>query len=227
MIRGCRPNQTPPEQVNGYLLADPRQPWAGSGPGNLTLRAPFEDIAAALHAEFGTSLNIWLGLKPYPPSRIADPHAVPVPQPTITVTGLEMTMTLADVQVTSGETLNGSITFHNRGRTRITGMTGATLTAGLRSQGNDHMASQYAGTLWNLGMIIDLGSGDSRTLPLLVGTASCLPDTSYVVPSGRYEVVATIPFHPHRPSDQGEPGPGGQLVVTGNRITVHERFSPA
>ncbi len=213
--------------IRERLLADPRQPWAGSGPGNLMLRAPFEDIAAAMNVEYGTSLSITLGLKPYPRSRIVDPQEVPVPQPTMTVTGLELTLALAGEQVTAGETLNGSVTFHNRGRTRITGMTGATLAAGLRSQGDAYMASQFVGMLWTLGMTVELASGDSQTLPLLVGTASCLPDTSYIAPPGRYEVIATIPFHPYRPSDVGEPRPGGQLVITGNWITVGDRSSPA
>ncbi len=78
------------------------------------------------------------------------------------------------------------------------------------------MAGEFAGAVTAVGRRIQLDPGASTALPLAIGTASCLPDASYVVLPGRYEVIAAIPFgQPDLP-----PSPRPVLVARGAWVTV-------
>ncbi|MDA8265767.1 MAG: hypothetical protein M0T79_10575 [Actinomycetota bacterium] len=88
------------------------------------------------------------------------------------------------------------------------------------------MAGAFVGAVAAVGRTVSLEPGASQELGLIIGTASCLPDTSYVVPPGRYEVVAPVWFN------QGGTPPTVRphLVARGARITVEaprSRLHPA
>jgi hypothetical protein len=182
------------------LQNDPQRPLRGGGPGHVELRAPFAPLAADMNREYGSSLEITVGHKPFPPERIGDWQPVPLPTPTVAVPGLELTVTVDAPRVAQGEDLGGQVVFSNRGSQRVSGMTGV-LTGGVRAEDEDRMAGNFAGAIVAVGQHIEVGPGASIEMPITIGTASCLPDLSYVVPAGRYEVIAAAPFHqPDRPS---------------------------
>ena len=54
----------------------PRHPEQGGGPGFINLKAPFADLAAELHGEYGDALKITVGDRPFPPERTASRKAV-------------------------------------------------------------------------------------------------------------------------------------------------------
>ena len=172
--------------IYGRLGADPRRPLLWGGPGRIQLRAPFAALAAELHRDYGLALEIALGHKRFPPERVGDRRPVPLPSPTVAVPGLELTVTVDSTHVVQGEDFGGQVVFANRGSERVVGMTGV-LTGGVRAQGDDFMAGDFVGAVHSVGIGITLDPGASTELPLIVGTASCLPDASYVVPPGRYE----------------------------------------
>jgi hypothetical protein len=201
--------------IRQRLGADPRHPLSGSAPGHIKLRAPFAELAAELHRHYGSSLEITVGHKPFPPEQIGDLQPVPLPTPTVTVAGLELTITLNAARVAQGEDLRGRVIFSNRGTQAVHGSTGV-LTGGVRAENDNRMAGNFAGSIVLVGQRIQLDPGASMELPLVVGTASCLPDDSYVVPPGRYEVIADIPFH--RPDLPPTPRP--VLVARGAWVTV-------
>ncbi|MHB1930420.1 MAG: hypothetical protein ACYDEN_08415 [Acidimicrobiales bacterium] len=201
--------------IRRRLAGDPRHPEQGGGPGHIQLRAPFAELAAGLHREYGDALEIVVGHKPFPPEKIDDRRPAPIPAPTVTVPGLELTVTVDEPTVTAGEELTGRVTFAHRGSHRVEGMTGI-LTGGVRRDGDDFMAGNFAGAVVAIGYTVRLEPGQSKELELIVGTASCLPDTSYVVPPGRYEVIATVPFRQAATPPQTHP----RLVARGTWITV-------
>jgi hypothetical protein len=182
------------------LADDPRHPEQGGGPGFIKLKAQFSDLAAELHEQYGDALKITVGQRPFPPERIANRQPVPIPVPTVTVPDLELTIAFDEPRVVAGENLRGRVTFANKGSQRVEGMTGV-LTGGIRGEGDDFMAGNFAGAVVAVGQIVRLEPGESRELGLIVGTASCLPDTSYVVPPGRYEVIAVIAGIPFNQAD--------------------------
>ncbi|MGI8754049.1 MAG: hypothetical protein ACR2MN_17380 [Acidimicrobiales bacterium] len=202
-------------EIYQRLRNDPRRPLSMSAPGRVHLRAPFVALAAELHRKYGSSLEINVGHKPYPPERIGDRQPVPVPTPAVTVPGLELTVTVDEALVAPGEDFGGRVVFSNRGSQQVLGMTGV-LTGGVRAEGDEVMAGNLAGAVAAIGQHIRLDPGASMEMSLTVGTASCLPDASYVVPPGRYEVVAAIPFN--RPGTS--PTLRSVLVARGTWVTV-------
>ncbi|MDQ6785020.1 MAG: hypothetical protein M3063_16605 [Actinomycetota bacterium] len=201
--------------IYGRLGTDPRGPLLGGGPGHIRLRAPFAALAAELHRDYGPALEITLGHKPFPPEPGGDRRPVPLPSPTVAVPGLELTVTADSTHVVQGEDFRGQVVFANCGPERVTGMTGV-LNGGVRAEGDDFMAGDFAGAVHRVGKSISLDPGASTELPLIVGTASCLPDASYVVPPGCYEVFAAIPFHQR----DSPPTPPPVLVARGAWMTV-------
>lgn len=204
------------QAVRRRLADDPRDPELGGGPGFIQLRAPFGDLAAELHEKYGDALQVTVGHKPFPPEKIVDRRAVPIPTPTVTVPGLELTITVDTPTVAAGEDAHGRVLFANRGQRRVEGMTGL-LTAGVRRESDEYMAGNFAGAVAFIGHPVRLAPGETKELGLIIGTASCLPDTSYVVPPGHYEVIATIPFNQ---AESQEASAHPFLVASGAWITV-------
>jgi hypothetical protein len=91
-------------EIYRRLQNDPRRPLRRGGTGHVRLRAPFASLAAELHREYGSSLEITVGHKPFPPERIRDRHVVPLPTPTVAVPGLELTITVDAPRLAQGET---------------------------------------------------------------------------------------------------------------------------
>jgi hypothetical protein len=202
-------------EIYAQLREDPRRPLNGGSPGHVQLRAPFAALAAELHREYGPSLKITVGHKPFPPERIGDLQSVPLPTSTVTVPGLELTVSVDVARVAPGDDFEGSVLFSNRGAQRVAGMTGL-LTGGVRADGEDRMTGDFDGAIALVGYPVDLEPGASMELPVKVGTASVLPDASYVVPTGRYEVISAVPFHQlDRPQ-----APRPVLVARGAWVTV-------
>lgn len=97
-------------------------------------------------------------------------------------------------------------------------MTGV-LTGGVRRDGDEFMAGGFAGAVVAIGYGVRLDPGETKDLGVIIGTASCLPDASYVVPPGRYEVIAAIPFNQADIQPTARP----RLVARGAWITVEAR----
>jgi len=202
--------------IRRRLDEDPRRPQSGvSGPGRIQLRAPFAELAAELHDQYGDALEITVGKKPFPPEKIGRREPVPVPVPTVVVPGLRLTVVLDEPTVAAGEDVHGRVVFVNEGTDLVEGMTGV-LTGGVCRHGDNFMAGAFTGAVVAIGYTVRLEPGRRKELGLIVGTSSCLPDTSYVVSPGPYEVIATVPF---RQADKA-PGDHPRLVARGARITV-------
>lgn len=202
--------------IRRRLAEDPRRPQIGvSGPGRIQLRAPFATLAGELHDLYGDALEITVGNKRFPPGKIERRPPVPVPEPTVAVPGLELSVVVDERTVAAGEDVHGRVVFINEGSDLVEGMTGV-LTGGVRREGDDFMAGSFTGPVRLVGYTVRLEPGQRTELGLVVGTASCLPDTSYVVPPGLYEVIAAVPF---RQADT-PPGNHPRLVARGARITV-------
>lgn len=203
------------QAIRRRLANDPRRPEQGGGPGFIRLRAPLAELAAELHEEYGDALEITVGRKPFPPEKIGRREPVPVPVPTVVVPGLRLTVVLDEPTVAAGEDVHGRVVFVNEGTDLVEGMTGV-LTGGVCRHGDDFMAGAFTGAVVAIGYTVRLEPGQRKELGLIVGTASCLPDTSYVVSPGPYEAIATVPF---RQADTA-PGDHPRLVARGARITV-------
>jgi hypothetical protein len=170
------------------------------------------------YAEYGDVLKITVGSKPYPPTKISPADFVPLASSTIDLPGLQITFDPDSDTVAAGEDLHGSARLTNLGADRIAFFTGGVLTAGVRRHGDDHLAGGFTGALAAGSIKVDLASGESRDLHLIVRTTSCLPDCSYAVPPGSYEILARLSLH--LPGLDGGAGGHRLLVRRGPSITV-------
>jgi hypothetical protein len=129
---------------------------------------------------------------------------------------LEVTIHTDAAGVEPGEDLTGRLVFHNRGSQQLGAIVGRTLLGGVRAEDEDHIAGSYAGAITFAVRRLELSPGSGHEVPLLIRTASCLPDTSYAVQPGRYEIIAAIAY-----SQQTGPGtPKRVLVARGAWIAV-------
>lgn len=205
------------ETVRAEFRGHERRVLSRSAPGQLTLRAPYADIAADLHRRYGDALDITVGSKPFPPERITESAAVPVPVSTVSLPHLAIVLHFETPAVVAGEDLRGSATLTNRGHGPLSFITGP-MTGGVRQPGDDKLAGTFRGSLAAAGLIVDLRPGQSKDIPVLIGTASCLPDRSYVVPAGTYEAVTILSVNLR--DDHGNPTSPERLVVMGPSIEV-------
>jgi hypothetical protein len=202
------------QAIRRRLANDPRRPEQGGGPGFIRLKAPFAALAAKLHEEYGDALRITVGNKSFPPE-IAGHRPVPMPTPTVTVSGLELTVTVDQPTVVAGEDAHGTVVFVNRAQRRVDGVTGV-LTGGVRREGDEFMAGTFPGATVAIGYGVRLDPGETKELGLIIGTASCLPDTSYTVPPGPHKVIAAVFFN----QAGTQPADRSCLVARGAWITV-------
>ena len=179
------------EAVRREFQDDGRRILGALAPGHVTVRAQFADIAADLHRRYGDALDITVGSWPFPPDSLGVFRAVPVPASTVDLKDLDVEFDFETLAVAAGDELRGIATLTNSGPDRLQFLTGP-VTGGVRHPGADMLAGVFEGAVTPAGFNIDLRHGATRELPLIVGATSCLPDRSYTVPAGAYEVVATL-----------------------------------
>lgn len=212
------------QEIRAEFRGDERRVLRQSGPGQVNLRAPFADTAADLQRRYGDALEITVGAKPYPPERITELRTVPLPVSTVDLPHLGIDLHVDTNMVVAGEDLRGTATLTNRGHDRLQFITGL-ITGGIRHPGDAKLAGAFYGAVAAVGLNVDLRHGQTRDIPVLIGTASCLPDRSYVVPAGTYEVVSNLSVNPR--DDEGRPTGHRRLVHVGPTITVTSGDSAA
>lgn len=183
------------DTIRAQYEDDPRQVWWTMSTGHVTLRAPFDDVAADLHSRYGDALDITLGTKAYPPERIAPREPTPLPTSTVVLARARHRVRRWRPTISTGNDLQGDAVITNRGDRRLRFVTGRVMTAGVRRPGESHLARTFCGAITQAGRTVDLRPGQSDKLRLIVGTTSCLPDRSYTIPPGSYEIVATLSLH--------------------------------
>ena len=147
---------------------------------------------------------------------------VPVPESTIDIPDLIVSVELDDDTVSAGGNLHGMAHLSNHGRGRIAFLTGGVL-GGIRTEHGTCLAGDFAGPIAPVGIVVNLGAGETRELHVLVGTRSCGPDT--VVPPGRYETVIRIPITFQ--DQDGTPSAHQLLVRPGPLITIRAPRLPS
>ena len=147
---------------------------------------------------------------------------VPVPESTIDIPDLIVSVELDDDTVSAGDNLHGVAHLSNHGRGRIAFLTGGVL-GGIRTEHGTCLAGDFAGPIAPAGIVVELGAGETRELHVLVGTRSCGPDT--VVPPGRYKTVIRIPITFQ--DQDGTPSANQLLVRPGPLITIRAPRLPS
>jgi hypothetical protein len=136
-------------------------------------------------------VRIRLGFFPYP-----DPGDAPVtgqctrPPTSIGPLGLETEIIVDRPPAHLGNWGEGRIELRNAGTERIEFLTGTT--TGLLLGPDGDVAGAYEGMVTAVGSGVALEPGETTTLQLFIGTASCDPAAGHAVPPGTYDLVAEL-----------------------------------
>jgi hypothetical protein len=169
-----------PEHDNG------RQP-----PFSIELEPWATDVAHDLHTRFGSDVQLMVGALRYPERVLPAPPA-PGPQ----VPGLDpaqISVTLdGPLQVRTGEMAHHGLLVRNLGaRDVVIGTTGE-LIAEVVDPATGQVVGGYPGAVRLMLATFTVAPGAAERVPLLVATASLVPDLGYAVPPGEWAVQATL-----------------------------------
>ncbi|MDW3216734.1 MAG: hypothetical protein R8G01_22280 [Ilumatobacteraceae bacterium] len=156
---------------------------------SITLAPEEADLAAELKAEFGRHVNLTVGLLPFPLDA-----ASPVcgERPTSTDEApLSVRLEMPDEPVDAGGAVPARLTgvVTNEGRDPVELLIGYLSAVVLQ---DDRVVNGNGFSVPEGAVEIELAPGSSEEVEVLLSTASCDPDIGYVLPAGRYPVVAVL-----------------------------------
>jgi hypothetical protein len=211
--------------IEARLTSQRKNPLASIGDGDgvvvVRLNPDAAPIAEELKREFGDTVSITVGFKPFP---LGDAHPAPLPlEPSEAgerQLGLRVTCELADTRIPRGASVTGQLVILNCGS--VTARFSASASAGwLCVPGTLDVVGGYSGAIAAGARVIELAVGGSTSLNFIVGTASCAADDQYVVGPGIYEVVVPLSVR-----DAGGERDPVRLLVRDCFVTVTDVESP-
>ncbi len=169
---------------------DPRSDRDDPPPYGISLAPWATEVAADLHERFGDDIDLRVGALGYPDRRPVE--FAPTP------TGPLMDPTEASVEldgpgeIRSGYVLDTGLRVRNLGDTVLEVHTNGQLTALVL----DPRSGEVVGgdTRAHLAPLVRfrVAPGEHETIPLIVGTASFVPELGYAVPPGAWEMAADL-----------------------------------
>jgi len=188
----ARLNDEQPTALLGY--PDPSSDEGRQPPFAIHLAPWAASTAADLSNQFGDAVNLTVGALPFPLSRaherrpevgrradLLDPG-----QATVELDGLAV--------VRSGHTLRHGLLLSNRSTDDVHLATNGHLTAVVVDQECQQVVGGFAGAQRMPLIVFRVAPGATERVPLLIGTASWVPELGYTVPAGRWGVEATLAF---------------------------------
>jgi hypothetical protein len=163
----------------------------GAGVIHVNLRADGEAVAAQILGAYPELVEITVGMLPYPDPFAGDPScglgdSSPSGAPLVAEATLDV------VPVHPGEDFGGNVTIRNVGASAFDFQSGPTQTAVVYRLGATTPLGFYTGGMDSIGFGKRLAPGESVTLDVIGGTASCDPAIGYALPADAYEVRVRI-----------------------------------
>jgi len=181
----------------GILLEspDPRSERGQPPPFRITLAPSALAAAEDLHRRFGDDVLLTVGYLPYPPDRQPDPV---LDRLTRQLPGEPLDPGETDVQldgpatVRSGQTLHHGLLVGNLTDRELTITTNGQVTAVVVDPRTGLMVGGFAGFQTLVGIDFHVTPGATERIPLLIGTASVVPDLGYTVPPGMWGIQVPL-----------------------------------
>jgi hypothetical protein len=159
-------------------------------PFDIELEPWATEVAQDLHARFGADVRLTVGALRFPERELAAPRAdlhVPLLDPGALSVELDGPLSLP-----AGDLAHHGLLVANRGdRDVVIGTTGE-LIADLTDLESGQVVGGYAGPVRLMLTTFTVRPGETERVPLLVASASFVPDLGYAVPAGRWGVQATL-----------------------------------
>jgi hypothetical protein len=194
---------------SGALTAypDPRSDEGRQPPLEIHLAPWAVEAAQDPHRRFGDDVRLLVGFRRYPEQELSGgmsaPDGVPEMDPT------EMSVEIdAPIVVASGHTMRGALRVYNRSAHDIAVLTNGQVTAQVVDPGTGSVVGCFAGAQTAPLVVFPVPPGCTVVVPVLVGTASALPDLGYAIPRGEWAIRAVLELQEggraglQRPTDQ-------------------------
>jgi hypothetical protein len=192
----------------------------GLGPIEVGLPASEQQLAGELVDRYGDIISVRVGNFAYPLS----PDAQPVdgtcnadPAGSTDLNGLRATIELDHSTIGVGDEVTGAVTVTNAGNQPASFDSGSPLVASIVLPGTTTVVATYVGAIAGVGDGATLHPGESHTIPIIAGTASCDPSLGLTLPPGQYEVV--VPVVVAYPQQAGD-SIVNQLVASPASLTI-------
>ena len=153
--------------------------------------------AEELHRQFGDTVDLTVGALPYPLDR---------PQPRQPVAGepadlLDSREAVAELDgpaiVETGETLVHGLLLTNRGHQELQIATNGHITPAVVDPGTGGIVGGFSGAQILPLVVFRVPPGQTRRIPLLIGTDSSVPRLGFAVPPGDWGLQVIIRLGPH------------------------------
>jgi hypothetical protein len=164
----------------------------GGGVIHVNLRADGEDVAAKVHAAYGELAEIVVGMLPYPDRFGGPPLCEPAADVLPSLAPLDVDLGLDSDSVASGADFHGDVIITNTDTLPFDFQSGPTQTAVVYLPGATTPSGFFTGGMDAMGFGARLAPGESVTLDVVGGTASCDPALGYALPPGSYEVRVRV-----------------------------------
>lgn len=189
-------------------------------PFEIRLAAWAADIAAELHRQFGSDVDLYVGALPYPADRWPRGPRPAGPAPDL----LDPREAAVDLDgpavVRSGHTLRHGLLVSNPTAADLRIVTNGQVTAVVVDPPTGEVIGGFSGAQHLPLVVFTVRPGQTERVPLLIGTASFMPRLGYAVPAGEWGVQATLEIgagpdeHPARPKTARRRTPALPLTVT-------------
>lgn len=206
-LRQPSPHLTPGQmqQITDQLQVTAKGNLQGGGscPGGpviVSLQPGREWLARRLEATYGSKLAIFIGLTTWDGRPGRSPVCGTLPPPTEVPKGPQLSLHLDRTSVTSGSDFIGTVVIRELGPGRFSMNTGQPVEAVVVRAGTRKVVGVYSGVIGGTGYPVNLVRGQSRTVPVIGGTARCDGGTGSALPAGKYGVIAQISDEGNGPS---------------------------
>jgi hypothetical protein len=177
--------------------------WGQSGDAiDIGLCADQESLAARLHVDYGSAVDITVGNFQYPPD---SPPRSSWRRPQFPVTStrpkqneaiipnLEVALHLSSPTVLAGKNGGGNVIFRNTGIAKIEFESGSPLVGEVVDPVTGETVGGFIGAIAGVGKVVSLSTDEETSIPFLFGTASFRIEMGYSLPPGEYLVSVQVP----------------------------------
>jgi hypothetical protein len=193
----------------------------GQGNDSVVIHLPAheEQLASELVDRFGDIVSLTVGNFGYPLSpetaEVSGACAADLTGPT-DLDGLTATLEFDEPSAQAGDELSGTVTVTNTGPGPASFESGSPLVASIVRPGTSTVVAAYDGAIAGMGDGATLQPGESHSISVVGGFASCEPSLGYTLPPGQYEAV--VPVVVRYPQQAGDPTVN--LLVASAPITI-------
>jgi hypothetical protein len=185
------------QQIADHLLAAERRDlqWLIPCPGGpliVGLQPGREWLARQLGATYGSKLAISIGLTTWHGRPGRSPVCGSLSEPTALPKGLQLSLHFDHNAVVSGSSFHGTVLIKELGPGHFSMDTGQPVQAVIVRTGTRKVVGVYSAGIGGTGYRVNLARGQSRSVPVIGGTARCDGGTGSALPAGTYGVMAEI-----------------------------------